>query len=47
MQVSNAFTDLENPSACKRLPDGSKRVRVPHLVNTEVKLEEIADHVLE
>ncbi|KAG4913201.1 hypothetical protein AAZX31_19G147300 [Glycine max] len=34
-QVCNAFTDMENPSPCKRLPDGSKRVRVPHLVNTE------------
>ncbi|KAG4928098.1 hypothetical protein JHK85_054584 [Glycine max] len=35
-QVCNAFTDMENPSPCKRLPDGSKRVRVPHLVNTEL-----------
>ncbi|CAJ1902666.1 unnamed protein product [Sphenostylis stenocarpa] len=34
-QVCDAFTDLENLSHCKRLPDGSKRVRVPHLVNTE------------
>ncbi|TKY62397.1 F-box/LRR-repeat protein 17 [Spatholobus suberectus] len=34
-QVCNAFTAMENPSPCKRLPDGSKRVRVPHLVNTE------------
>ncbi|QCD97694.1 F-box and leucine-rich repeat protein 2/20 [Vigna unguiculata] len=39
-QVCNAFTDLENPSPCKRLPDGSKRVRVPHLVNTELADEE-------
>ncbi|KAH1070235.1 hypothetical protein AAZX31_03G140600 [Glycine max] len=34
-QVCNAFTDMENPSPCKRLPDGSKRVQVPHLVNSE------------
>ncbi|BAT85494.1 hypothetical protein LR48_Vigan50s006500 [Vigna angularis] len=39
-QVCNAFTDVENYSPCKRLPDGSKRVRVPHLVNTESPDEE-------
>ncbi|KAL9331824.1 hypothetical protein ACSQ67_001434 [Phaseolus vulgaris] len=39
-QVCNAFTDLENPSTCKRLPNGSKRVRVPHLDNTESPDEE-------
>ncbi|XP_027351048.1 F-box/LRR-repeat protein 17-like [Abrus precatorius] len=34
-QVCNAFTAMENLSPYKRLPDGSKRVRVPHLVNSE------------
>ncbi|KAK7284079.1 hypothetical protein RJT34_18816 [Clitoria ternatea] len=34
-QVCKAFTAMENFSPCKRLPDGSKRVRVPHLVDTE------------
>ncbi|KAK7336814.1 hypothetical protein VNO77_17362 [Canavalia gladiata] len=34
-QVCNAFTATENLSPCKRLPDGSKRVRVPHLVDSE------------
>ncbi|KAK7396405.1 hypothetical protein VNO78_17394 [Psophocarpus tetragonolobus] len=34
-QVCNANTDMENSTPCKRLPDGSKRVRVPHLFSTE------------
>ncbi|KAI9119007.1 hypothetical protein K1719_009682 [Acacia pycnantha] len=35
-QVCNAFTAMENLSPCKRLPDGSKRVRVPHFLSNEL-----------
>ncbi|XP_015948513.3 F-box/LRR-repeat protein 17 [Arachis duranensis] len=34
-QVCNAFTAMENQSPSKRLPDGSKRVRVPYLLEDE------------
>ncbi|OIV91352.1 hypothetical protein TanjilG_01970 [Lupinus angustifolius] len=34
-QVCNAFTAMDNPSPSKHLPDGSKRVRVPHLLSGE------------
>ncbi|XLT82372.1 hypothetical protein HN873_004125, partial [Arachis hypogaea] len=33
--VCNAFTAMENQSPSKRLPDGSKRVRVPYLLEDE------------
>ncbi|XP_061338114.1 F-box/LRR-repeat protein 17 [Gastrolobium bilobum] len=35
-QVCNAFTAMENHSPTKRLPDGSKRVRVPYLLSGEI-----------
>ncbi|CAL0300607.1 unnamed protein product [Lupinus luteus] len=34
-QVCNAFTAMDNHSPSKHLPDGSKRVRVPHLLSGE------------
>ncbi|KAK7345829.1 hypothetical protein VNO77_16441 [Canavalia gladiata] len=34
-QVSDVFADMENHSPSKRLPDGSKRVWVPHLLGGE------------
>ncbi|XP_020959318.1 F-box/LRR-repeat protein 17 isoform X3 [Arachis ipaensis] len=37
-QVRNAYTAMENLLLCKRLPDGSKKVRVPHhLLSNELK----------
>ncbi|KAK7277586.1 hypothetical protein RJT34_22601 [Clitoria ternatea] len=35
-QVRNAFAAMENHSPSKRLPDGSKRVQVPHLFASEI-----------
>ncbi|KHN38998.1 hypothetical protein glysoja_048849 [Glycine soja] len=32
MKVRYASADMENHSQSKRLPDGSKRIRVPHLL---------------
>ncbi|XP_027368054.1 F-box/LRR-repeat protein 17-like [Abrus precatorius] len=34
-QIRDAFAAMENHSPSKRLPDGSKRVRVPHLLSGE------------
>ncbi|KAG5051775.1 hypothetical protein AAZX31_02G136100 [Glycine max] len=34
-QVHDASADMENHSPSKRLPDGSKRIRVPHLLSEE------------
>lgn len=41
LQVRNVFPAIDNHSPSKRLPDGSKRVRVPYLLSGEVKLKEI------
>jgi hypothetical protein len=41
LQVRSAFPAIDNHSPSKRLPDGSKRVRVPYLLSGEVKLKEI------
>ncbi|KAK7270306.1 hypothetical protein RIF29_23355 [Crotalaria pallida] len=35
-QVCNAFSIMDNHSPSKRLPDGSKRVQVPHLLGGEL-----------
>ncbi|KAG4954370.1 hypothetical protein JHK87_039964 [Glycine soja] len=32
MKVRDASADMENHSQSKRLPDGSKRIPVPHLL---------------
>ncbi|CAL0320555.1 unnamed protein product [Lupinus luteus] len=34
-QVCNAFSAMDNHSPSKHLPDGSKRIRVPHLLDCE------------
>ncbi|CAL0316123.1 unnamed protein product [Lupinus luteus] len=34
-QICTAFTNMDNHSPSKHLPDGSKRVRVPHLLSGE------------